>query len=73
MVKLVGANQDVSARHTAASALRDSEEQLRQLAENLREVVWMKSIDTAKMLYISSAYATIWGRSCASLYAGPQT
>jgi PAS domain S-box-containing protein len=55
----------------ALEALRESEERFRQLAENIREVFWMTDAEGTKILYISPAYEAIWGRSRASLIAGP--
>jgi len=53
-------------------ALRQSEERFRQLAENVNEVFWIAERETGKIVYVSPAYETIWGRSCASLYANPR-
>ncbi|NJL39246.1 MAG: PAS domain-containing protein [Leptolyngbyaceae cyanobacterium RM2_2_4] len=44
------------------AALRISEEQLRQIAENMRQVLWMYSLD-GQPIYISSAFEAIWQRS----------
>lgn len=44
------------------AALRTSEEQLRQIAENLHQVLWMYSLD-GQPIYISSAFEAIWQRS----------
>jgi PAS domain S-box-containing protein len=56
----------------ANSGLRQSEERFRQLAENIREVLWMTDLTKQQMLYVSPGYETIWGRSCQSLYERPQ-
>ncbi|MGV3661719.1 MAG: PAS domain S-box protein [Prosthecobacter sp.] len=53
--------------------LRQSEERFRQLAENIHEVFWSTDVAKNQMLYVSPAYETIWGRTCESLYASPQT
>ncbi|WP_404786801.1 PAS domain S-box protein [Altericista sp. CCNU0014] len=45
-----------------------SEEQFRQLAENLNQVFWMTDVSKQAVLYISPAFEKIWGRSCESLY-----
>ena len=42
-----------------------------QLTEHIREVFWLTTPDWQEMLYVSSAYEEIWGRSCESLYARP--
>ncbi|WP_414662499.1 hybrid sensor histidine kinase/response regulator [Horticoccus sp. 23ND18S-11] len=54
-------------------SLRDSEERFRLLAENIAEAFWIMDPLRRAMIYVSPAYATIWGRSCESLYANPTT
>ncbi|HWN07922.1 MAG TPA: PAS domain S-box protein [Pyrinomonadaceae bacterium] len=60
-------------RKRVHAALRHSEEQFRQMAENIREVFWLATADLSNMLYISPAYETVWGRSCESLYQEPRS
>lgn len=62
---------DISARRRAELDLRASEEQFRQLAENIREVFWITSPDYAHFLYVSPAYEEIWGRARAELFEAP--
>ena len=57
----------------AEKALRESEERLRQLAENINEVFWMTDPDKREVLYVSSAYEKVWGRSCQSLLQRPNS
>ena len=45
-----------------------SEERFRQLAENIDQVFWMLDLDTNRMLYVSSAFEKVWGRSSEGLY-----
>ncbi len=52
--------------------LQASELRFRQLAENIREVFWLKDHATKKLLYVSPGYEEIWGRTCESLYASPR-
>ncbi|HYR76478.1 MAG TPA: PAS domain-containing protein [Pyrinomonadaceae bacterium] len=59
-------------RKRAEAALRKSEEQFRQMAENIREVFWLTTADLSKMLYISPAYEAVWGQSSESLYREPR-
>lgn len=59
-------------RQQAEQALRKSEEQFRQLAENIREVFWMTSSDQSQILYISPAFEEVWGRSRAELSQQPK-
>jgi diguanylate cyclase (GGDEF)-like protein/PAS domain S-box-containing protein len=56
-----------------AACLQDSELRFRQLAENIREVFFLISADSTKLLYISPAYEAVWGRTCESLYARPES
>ncbi len=64
---------DATVRRREKEALRDSEERLRQMAESITEVFWMSSPEKDRMIYISPAYETIWGRTRESLYEQPLT
>ena len=47
--------------------LRDSEERFRQLTDNIDDVFWMFSVPGRELVYVSPAYATVWGSSAESL------
>ncbi len=51
---------------------QNSEQLLRQLAENIRGVFWIHDLDSDRFVYVSGAYETIFGRSCKDLYENPQ-
>ena len=65
--------QDLCERQRITDRLHDSEERFRQLAENINDVFFLIDPDGRRTLYISPAYEAVWGRSCASLYARPQS
>jgi PAS domain S-box-containing protein len=52
-------------------ALRESEERFRQIAENIREFIWLSDPEFTRHFYVNSAYEDIWGRSTESLYENP--
>lgn len=65
--------RQIAERIEFEKALADSEERFRQLVENVREAFFIRDMNTGSILYVSPAYAEIWGRSCASLYAAPES
>jgi PAS domain S-box-containing protein len=54
------------------AALRASEERFRQLAENIDEVFWISDPAHTEMLYVSPAFAKVWGRPVEELLAAPR-
>lgn len=57
----------------AERRLRYSETNFRRMAESMGEVFWLRSSDGKRILYVSPAYESIWGRSCKSLYDNPES
>ena len=68
-----GIIRDISERKKAERAVQEGQERFRQLAEHIRGVFWITDPKKQDMLYISPGYEEIWGRSCESLYASPQS
>lgn len=60
-------------RRQAEIALRESEGRFRQLAENIREVFWMRTPDIYEILYVSPAYGSVWGRPRETLDSNPRS
>ncbi len=53
---------DVTRWQEAEAAEREQEALLLQLAEHIQEVFYVRDVATQKMIYVSPAYETIWGR-----------
>jgi PAS domain S-box-containing protein len=60
--------REIKERQEIEQALRKSEMQFRQIAENLEPVLWMYSRD-GQPVYISPMFAKIWGIPCEVLYS----
>ena len=69
--RFVGVFRDVSDRVRMEAELREQEQRFRQLAENVREMVWMTDPRSGEVLYVNHAYEDIWGRSPDELYRDP--
>ncbi|MEX5747142.1 response regulator [Massilia sp. X63] len=51
--------------------LRDSEERFRQITDNIDDVFWMFGVPEGDLVYVSPAYAEIWGASPDALRQRP--
>ncbi len=60
--------REILDREKAEIALRQSEEQFREMAAHIREVFWLFDRDNRRVTYVSPAYESIWGRSVSRLY-----
>ena len=57
----------------AHANLQEREERFRQFAENINQVFWMTDADRSRLLYVSPAYETVWGRTVQGLYEQPHS
>lgn len=64
----VGIGAESTNRSRAEEALRENEQHVQQIANHLREAVWMLDPKSRRVVYVSPAYERIWGRSAGSLY-----
>lgn len=64
---------EIDRRTRAQEALIESDGRFRELAENIRDVFFLVDADSNRTLYVSPAYAEIWGRSCENAYANPDS
>ena len=71
VARFLALKEDISERKRAEQTIRERDERLRQLVENISEVFFVMDAEYRETLYISPAYEKVWGRSCASLYANP--
>ncbi len=68
---LLGTVRDITERRRAEASLRNSEEQFRQLADNILEVFFVVEPEPLRMAYLSPAYEEIWGRPRQEVYDRP--
>jgi two-component system cell cycle sensor histidine kinase/response regulator CckA len=59
--RLVAAH-NVTDRVRAIEALRESDERFRQMADHVNEAFYVVDLETKRSLYVSPAWAEIWGR-----------
>ena len=69
---IVALTYDISQCKQAEAALRESEERFRQLAENIREVLWVRDLAFDWVVYISPRVIDIWGVSAEAMIANPE-
>ena len=72
-VQLAGYWIDITARVEAEQALKESEERLRQVTDNIGAIFYMVSAEGNEVHYLSAAYEQIWGRSRESLLENPRS
>ena len=60
--------QEIDGRQRAEKEVHQIENRFREMADNIREVFWLFDWIEQKVIYVSPAYETIWGRSLEDLY-----
>ncbi|MBI5245887.1 MAG: PAS domain-containing protein [Elusimicrobia bacterium] len=73
VLRMSGSHTDIHERKNMEEALRESEQRFRQVAENIREVIWLSDVEKKTIIYVSPGYELVWGRTCRSLYDSPMT
>ena len=61
-------NEEINGRQQAEKEFHRMEDRFREMADNIREVFWLFDWLEQKVIYVSPAYETIWGRSVEDLY-----
>lgn len=73
--RMLGAHQEISDIKNVNHELirlkekaEESEAKIREITENISEVIWVVDADNKKIIYVNPAYEEVWGHSCQSLY-----
>lgn len=64
---------NITKEHATKLDLLASELQFRQMAESVGDVFTLREVPSRRLIYANQAYETIFGLSCASLYAKPDS
>jgi len=59
-------------RTRTETALKESEERFRQMADTIPEVIWITNLEPEKVLYASPSFERIWGFPVGDLYRNPR-
>lgn len=71
VVEVIASCTDITALKKTLSALHESEERFRQIAENISELFWIADPVTLQFLYLSPAYEKTWGFSRDEFFRDP--
>jgi len=59
-------------RKRTETALQESEERFRHMADTIPEVIWITSLEPEQVLYVSPSFERIWGLPVGDLYENPR-
>ncbi len=65
----IAAFADITSLKEAQKTLHEREQMFRTLAETIGDVFYVTQLEPRKILYVSPAFESIWGRSVQALYA----
>ena len=65
--------RDITQQKETERELRESDQRFHQLADSIREVFWLMSLEGDEFVYLSPGYDEIWGRSRLDLIAEPMS
>jgi PAS domain S-box-containing protein len=61
ILRITGLAEDITERELAHQRLTESERRFREMAENIDQVFWVRTVDPAETLYLSPATKRLWG------------
>jgi PAS domain S-box-containing protein len=65
--------EEITARKSGEDALAETEDRLREMADNIPEVVWIVTLDPEEqVIYASPSFERIWGLPVENLYRNPR-
>jgi len=70
--RVAGIAEDITDRRRAEAALQESEQQFRQLADNIPQVFWITDASQSEPIYLSPAFEKIAGRPVAQVREDPR-
>ena len=50
-------------------ALLEGYPSLKQILDNIKQVVWILDLNTDRVIYVSPAFESVWDCSCENFYA----